>query len=174
MLIPVDKVKSIDDFKDYDTQMLERKLKAIEVAIRSYTHNKFQNRNIRFVATSLDGVINGTTKYLKVGDTLEISKSMNAGLYVITDITETDIVLDKDLYEELDNLVTKIEYPEDVIEGALDILRWDLGMKDKIGIASESLSRHSVTYQSLDSSNTIEGRPSVLFGFCTPYMKARF
>ena len=174
MLIPVEKVKSIDDFKDYDTQMLERKLKAIEVAIRSYTHNKFQNRNIRFVATSLDGVINGTTKYLKVGDTLEISKSMNAGLYVITDITETDIVLDKDLYEELDNLVTKIEYPEDVIEGALDILRWDLGMKDKIGIASESLSRHSVTYQSLDSSNTIEGRPSVLFGFCTPYMKARF
>lgn len=174
MLIPVEKVKSIDDFKNYDEETLERKLKAIEIAIRSYTHNKFQNRNIRFMATSLDGKINGTTKYLKVGDTVEISKSMNSGLYVIKEITESDIVLDKELYEELDNMVTKIEYPEDIIEGALDILRWDLDMKDKIGIASESLSRHSVSYQSLDTNNTIEGRPSVLFGFCNPYMKARF
>lgn len=174
MLIPIEKVKSIDDFAKYDNETLERKLKAIEVAIRSYTHNKFQNRNVRFLATSLDGKINGITKYLKVGDTVEISKTMNSGLYVIKEITDTDIVLDKELYEELDNMVTKIEYPEDIVEGALDILRWDLGMKGKIGIASESLSRHSVTYQNLDSSNTIEGRPAVLFGFCNPYMKARF
>lgn len=174
MLIKTAELKELDDFKDIDEKILERKMIAIEKAIRSYTHNNFQIREIRFKGSSLDNVINGTHQFLKVGDTIQISQSVNDGLYVVEKINDKTVTVDKKLYSTSQNICTLVRYPEDVVEGAIKLLKWDIGKSDKVGIASETLSRHSVSYVNMDANNTINGYPLSLFGFLKPYMKARF
>ncbi|MCF0106689.1 MAG: hypothetical protein HUJ53_08005, partial [Holdemanella sp.] len=71
-------------------------------------------------------------------------------------------------------LVTKVEYPIDVKMGVVGMLKWQLTNGDKTGISSETISRHSVTYFSMDGSNTSIGFPTSLVGYLKPYMKARF
>ena len=66
-----------------------------------------------------------------------------------------------------------IEYPADIKMGVVNLMKWELGRRDKMGIASESLSRHSVSYSDM-TANTIAGYPVALMGFLKPYMKARF
>lgn len=66
------------------------------------------------------------------------------------------------------------EYPPDVKEGVINLLKWEFANRDKVGIKSESISRHSVTYYDQDSNNTVLGYPASLLGFLKPYMKARF
>jgi hypothetical protein len=72
------------------------------------------------------------------------------------------------------NLVTKVEYPADVKLGVVNLLKWDFGNRDKVGIKSETISRHSVTYFDIDSSNQVMGYPVSLLGFLESYKKARF
>lgn len=67
-----------------------------------------------------------------------------------------------------------IEYPADVKMGVVNLMKWELGNRDKVGIASESISRHSVTYVDQTAGNTIAGYPAALMGFLRPYIKARF
>lgn len=174
MLITTKELKSMSDFKDVDEKILERKMKAIEIAIREHTHNNFQNKQIRFITFSLNNKLNGSSPYLKVGDTIEITESINQGLYTIKEINDGSITFNEDIYDSEHNLITKIEYPADIIEGAIGLLKWNLENADKVGIASETLSRHSVSYKTLDGNNTIKGYPAELFGFCNTYMKARF
>ena len=66
------------------------------------------------------------------------------------------------------------EYPMDVKMGAVNLLIWDLDHRDKVGIQSESLSRHSVTYFNLDGTNSESGYPRAMLGFLKPYKRARF
>lgn len=173
MIISLDELKKISKFANYEDAELERELQAIEQAIRSYTNNNFQDRAKRIACSSLNGALQGTSPYFKVGDTLEISQSQNAGLYVIAAISDT-ITLDGELYDEPYNLVTKVIYPADVVVGALSLLDWKLTKSDKVGVQSESISRHSVTYFNLDGDNSIMGYPKSLFGFLKPYRKAKF
>ena len=72
------------------------------------------------------------------------------------------------------DLVTKVEYPANVIQGVVNLLIWDQTNKKKVGIKSETLSRHSVTYYDQDVNNQVMGYPVSLLGFLSPYMKARF
>ena len=178
MLISIKEVKKIDEFSSIPENTLKRKLDAIEQAIRQVANNNFQNRLKRIVASSSDNKLNGTSPYFKKGDTIQISEGINSGLYVIEAIDENTITFDKEIYDSESNLCTKIEYPADVIEGALKVLSWDLKNAEKSGVASESetLSRHSysITYKSYDSTNTIGGYPEELFNFCRNYGKARF
>lgn len=160
-------------FANYSDTELQRELAAVEQAIRSYTNNNFQDRAKRIECSSLNGVLQGTSPYFKVGDTLQISKSNNAGLYVITDIGETT-ALDGELYDEPYNLVTKVVYPADVVAGAISLLDWKFNKSDKVGIQSETISRHSVTYFNMDGDNSIMGYPKSLFGFLKPYKCAKF
>jgi hypothetical protein len=176
MLITAYELKqNYKQFEKIDDGLIFRKLEVIESAIRKHTNNNFQNRNIRFIADVKDNVIQGTNPYLKVGDTIEISDGINKGLHVISTIAET-IETGEELYDSEKNLITKIEYPLEVIEGAIDILDWELVQKgkEKSGIASETISRHSVTYVQRTGDNTINGYPIELFNFCKEYMKARF
>ena len=173
MIISLDELKKMPKFASYDDAILQAEMLAIEQAIRSYTNNNFQDQKKRIVCSSLNGVLQGTSPYFKIGDTLQISKSQNAGLYVIKAIGET-IEVDGVLYDEPSNLVTKIDYPADIVAGALSLLDWKLTKSDKVGVQSESISRHSVTYASYDASNTIMGYPSMLFGFLKPYKCAKF
>ena len=72
------------------------------------------------------------------------------------------------------HLTDQGEYPMDVKMGVVNLLKWDLNMRDKVGVASESISRHSVTYVDQTGINTVMGFPVSLMGFLKPYKKARF
>ena len=102
---------------------------------------------------------------MKVGDTIQISDSLlNNGVYTVKEISDSGIITDSDLIDCQKNLITKVEYPPDVIMGAVNMLKWDLQNRDKVGIQSETISRHSVTYFNMDSDNSIMGYPKSLVG----------
>ena len=170
---------SVEEFKkfiqtDLTDEVLEAKLSALELLVRKYTNNNFQKRQIRFEA-NVTTVIPLTSPYLAAGDTIQISESdYNDGIYTIKSIGENEIILDKPLYPELCVLITKVVYPADVKMGVVNMLDWDINNRDKVGVASETISRHSVTYFNMDGDNSITGYPKSLMGFLRPYMKARF
>lgn len=173
MIATKEKIKERKNLENIDIEVLVSKLSSIETFIRgSYTNNKFQNRNIKYHAKSKDNKLLGSFSYLKVNDTVEIADGVNKGLYVVKAVSDTEITLDKELFEINDNYIIKIEYPLDVVEGCLDILEWNYGPKEKVGIKSETISRHSVTYE--DSANFVDGYPVSLLGFLGPYKNPRF
>lgn len=178
MLIDIDTLKTLyahKNFTAFSDDFLKLKLSAIETSIRKYTNNNFQNRNVKGVFYSHDKKLyrNGATG-LKKGDTVQLySSGVNDGLYVVESVVDSVITLDREIQDRKYNALVKVEYPLDVIDGAVNILEWDLFKSDKTGIASETISRHSVSYQTLDSSNTVDGRPVSLFGFCKDYKRAR-
>ena len=175
MIISVEELMNLPEFKDQDSSVLQSKLEGIEVLIRKYTNNNFQNRNIRFLADSEGSVLNGVSPFMKVGDTIQVTESgVNDGLYIITALTENSVTVNKELFTVDHNLVTKIEYPPAVKAGVINLMKWEVGNRDKVGIKSETISRHSVTYFDLDSNNQVMGYPVSLLGFLELYKKARF
>lgn len=175
MIVSVDKVMKLPEFVGQTESVIAEKLDAVELLIRAYTNNNFQNRYVRFHAASLGNRLLGTSDFLKVGDTVQISQSkVNDGLYAITEIGDDFIRVNKDLYRYSDNLVTKVEYPADVRSSVIDLLKWEVANRSKAGIQSETLSRHSVTYFNQDANNQVMGYPVALLGFLKPYIKARF
>lgn len=175
MIISVEKLISMDEFKSDNKDLLTMKLNAIESLIRSYTNNNFQNRNMRIEAPVKDGVLMGHSSFFKVGDTVQVSQSMvNDGLYVIEELTDTTITVDGDLFDFPLNTVTKVVYPADVQKGVIDLMVWEKENRQKVGIKSETLSRRSVTYYDQDANNQVMGYPVSLLGFLQPYIKARF
>lgn len=66
------------------------------------------------------------------------------------------------------------QYPMDVKMGVVNLMKWENENREKVGVASESISRHSVTYFNMEGDNSIMGYPKSLMGFLKPYMKARF
>lgn len=67
-----------------------------------------------------------------------------------------------------------VEFPPDVKMGAINLLKWEFAFRDKVGIASESISRHSVSYSGVSGNDSIGGYPAALTGFLRRYVKARF
>lgn len=174
MIVSINDVMWMPEFSSMPEAVVRRKLDSIENMIRAYTNNNFQCRAKRFSASALGGNLIGSDTRFSVGDTIQITNSVNNGLYVIVDMENSSTVLNKDLIDCDYNLVTKVEYPSTVVEGAINLLLWEVKNRDKVGIQSETISRHSVTYFSQDSSNQAMGYPISLLGFLKPYMKARF
>ena len=71
-------------------------------------------------------------------------------------------------------LATKVVYPMDVKLGVANMLKWEQSNRDKIGVSSETISRHSVTYFDMTGDNSLMGYPKALLGFLKPYKRARF
>lgn len=171
---------SIADVKKYITtnledSVLEGKLQALELLIRKYTNNNFQKRNIRVVCPVIAQKLYLSTKLLQVGDTIQISEAIyNDGVFNIIEMDEDFVTLNQSLIDESMVMVTKVEYPIDVVMGVVNMLKWDLENREKVGIASETISRHSVTYFNMEGDNSTMGYPKSLLGFLKPYMKARF
>ncbi|MCQ2754841.1 MAG: hypothetical protein MJ231_07320 [bacterium] len=171
MIATIDEIKKNSKLAKIDDNLLENKLKAIETFIRgNYTNNKFYNRHIKFHCNSINNRLLTDNPFLKVGDTIEIAESPNEGLYTIKSIEDGTITLDRYVFDFY-NYVIKVEYPEDVKQGALDMLEWEFGAKEKVGLKSETISRHSVTYE--DSANFVSGYPISILGFLEPYKKMR-
>ena len=166
MIISVDEVKNeISDFKGWSDAKIERKLKAIERTIREHTNNRFQNRNIRYKCPIVAQKLYGVHSALQVGDTVQVTGSQfNDGLYVIKGIEDNLIEVDVALIDESDVMITKVVYPDDVVECALDMLDYELNKPDasKRGIQSETLSRHSITYAQPSDANMEKGYPLIV------------
>ena len=176
MIISVEEARNlIDDFKGWSDEKIQRKLKAIEQTIRAYTNNNFQKRAYRKTADIVSGLFavkEGVT--FKVGDTVEVSESgFNAGLYTVASVTETSFTVEEEIVDEAEVLVTKVEYPDDVIDCALNLMEWEIKNRAKVGIQSETLSRHSVTYFAQDANNQVMGYPVSLLGCLKAYRKCR-
>ena len=62
----------------------------------------------------------------------------------------------------------------DIKMGVVNLMKWELNNRSKVGIQSETISRHSVTYFNMDGDNASMGYPKSLTGFLKPYVKARF
>ena len=74
----------------------------------------------------------------------------------------------------IDRETGRVCYPPDVKLGAINLVRWEFTRRDKTGIASETLSRHSVSYSNDTDNAAGDGYPGSLLGFLKPYMRARF
>lgn len=163
---------------DVPNNVLEARLQALELLIRAYTNNNFQKRAFRAVAVAVaDGnqlLVPGSTPF-KAGDTLEITESeLNAGLVTVSAVSNGAITVMEELYDESGVVLTKVVYPADVKQGVARMLQWQLDNGDKVGVQSETISRHSVTYFDMSGDNSTMGFPKSLLGFLKPYMKARF
>lgn len=154
------------------TDVLTAKLEAIEAVIRAYTNNNFQQRMVRFAGYSEGDRIYGAPQFFAVGDTVQISSTgVNDGLYTVIAVDEDYLELDKELIPIEYNLVTKVKYPADVIQCAVDLFTWKQNMGDKVGIKSETISRHSVTYE--DSATLYMGYPVGILNGLKLHRKAR-
>ena len=173
MILSVNEIKELVKLNGWADVKIERRLEAIEQMIRAYTNNNFQNRNIRGKFEISGGIIYGSTVGFSVKDTIQITESKyNEGLFVIKSITDNSMTVCGNLIDER-VLVTKVEYPIDVIDGVVNLFEWDVNKRGKVGIQSETLSRHSVSYFNMDGENSLMGYPKSLLGFLKPYRKAR-
>ena len=176
MIISVEEAKTLVDVGGMTDAKLLRKLKAIEQTIRAYTNNNFQKRAYRVTADIVGGQFVALASVpFNIGDTVQVSESaLNEGLFTVASISDTIMSVEEDVTDEEKILVTKIVYPDDVVDCALNLLEWEIRSRDKVGIQSETLSRHSVTYFNMDGDNSLMGYPKSLLGGLKAYKKARF
>lgn len=172
MIITVTDLKKQVDCGNTTDDLITARLETIEAVIRAYTHNNFQQRGVRFSGRSSGMKVYGAPQYIDIGDTVQISCSVvNDGIYTVTEVGADYVQMDKFLYTTDSNMVTKIKYPADVVQCAVDLYRWKQSMGDKVGIKSETLSRHSVTYE--DSTTLFMGYPVGILNGLILHMKAR-
>ncbi len=176
MIIPIEQIIALPEFANMDEAELQRKLDAVEDMVRAYTYNNFQNRHIRFTGQSYKDKVYGEPLYFHKGDTVQITHTdVNDGLYVLKEVTDDYVRVDRKLEnQECGVRVTKVEYPKAVQDGVLSMLKWEVANRENVGVKSETISRHSVTYYDQDANNTVMGYPVSLLGFLQPYMKARW
>ena len=171
MIIGIEDLKVVNELSTIPDEQLIAMSEGIEDFVRRYTNNNFANRNITFNTPSHNGKLDTVSPLFRVGDTVLISKSAyNDGVYVIENMDGT---LNRELFESDNNKVTLVQYPPAIKSGVIKLLKYDVQLADKLGISSESISRHSVTY-SQPSNDAVNGYPSYLMSFLKPYMKARF
>lgn len=175
MLMTVAELRQFVDTDETD-QALEARLQALELLIRAYTNNNFQRRGYRYKADITGSDFMGdTVPPFMAGDTVQVTESpLNAGLYTVKSVAGNSFSVADQLQAESNVLCTKVGYPADVKMGAVNMMKWELNSREKVGISSETISRHSVTYFDLGADNSIMGYPKALLGFLRPYMKARF
>lgn len=171
MIITVEELKKVSELSSVPDEQLTVMCEGIEDFIRQYSNNNFIVKNVTFNTPSMNGKLETVSPLFKVGDTVLISNSKyNNGVYVLTAIDGT---LDKELFDDENNKVTLVKYPPAIKLGVVKLLQYNAKMDDKVGISSESLSRHSVSYAQ-PSNDSIGGYPASMMSFLKPYMKARF
>lgn len=175
MIITVEELRQYISTDEGD-QALEGRLRALELLIRGHTHNNFQVRGTGRIADVVGGTfaVEVAPDY-EAGDTVQITGSdKNAGLYTVKAVNGETFTVNEKTRDEIDVYVTRVNYPDDVKMGVVELLRYDLKRRGKADIQSETVSRHSVTYKEQDASNTVKGYPLHLMGFLDIYMKAQF
>ena len=176
MLMTMDELRTHLE-TDADDALLAAKLRGFELLIRAYTNNNFQLRACRWTGDIVGRTFLGDALVpFSTGDTVEVSLSLlNNGLYTVESADDLAFtVAERGLKDEIDVTATLVRYPDDVKMGVINLLKWEMENRDKVGVASETISRHAVTYFDLTGENAVMGFPRALMGFLTPYIKARF
>lgn len=171
---------SVENAKNYvpnkSDQELELMLQALEQNIRNYTNNRFHQKPLKRIhADVIAGVFIAASVPFSVGDTIHVTKGEEAtdcGVYTIKEIQGDTFTVKEDVDDFANIKVTKVKYGADIKLGVINLLKWEADRK--VGIQSETISRHSVTYFNMDGDNSTMGYPKSLLGFLKPYMKARF
>lgn len=160
-------------------------LDAFEQAVRTLTNNNFQQTHIRARDLEFsDGdkitIHFSYTSGIKVGDTIEVNYSRyNDGLYVIKSFTDNIITVEtpsRPFFDEVnrDAIATLVMYPADIVKGVKKLIEYDVKMASKVGIKSETISRMSVTYYDVNSTENVDGYPAALLSFLKKYKKMRW
>lgn len=176
MIISVDELKKRIT-TDLEDSVLEARLQALELQIRNYTNNRFlKTPYVRINADVLEGLFISDSVPFKVGDTVQVSVGDNAidcGIYTIKEVLDGGFTVNEDVDDIANTTVSLVHYKADVKNGVVELLDWKLKNSDKIGIQSETISRHSQTFDrgSIDGNF---GVPRDLLGFLKPYKKASF
>lgn len=174
MIISVEKAKELVSFPDgWTDEKIKMKLLAVEQTIRAYTNNNFQNRGFRVQADIAAGVFMSESLIpFSVDDTVQVSESRyNNGLFVVSEANDATFMVNEDTRDEDDVLITKVDYPADVVDCCVNLMEWEVKNRGKVGIKSETLSRHSVTYE--DSASMFRGYPKGILSAVSHYRKVR-
>lgn len=167
---------SVNELKEFITPtvsdaVLKARLDSIETSIRNMTHNRFQDKRFRALGNIKNGVILTCEGLFEQGDTITIDDDLR----VIVAVNGGELICDEPLVDRTNALITKVVYPKDIKMGVVDVISWILANPStKAGIASETLSRHSVSYQGNTEFDSSIGCPVRLLSFINQYKKARF
>lgn len=171
----------LDTARVFKVDVTQEELNGLEEAIRAYTSNNFQVRNVRLedvVFTSSLITSPDSTLGFKEGNTIQVSNDKyNNGLYVIKAVEDNRLTFETDSFiphKATDTLVTLVKYPADILFGVQKTLKYSAKMDDKIGVKSESISRMSKTYYDVNATENIEGYPAALMTFLNKYKKLRW
>jgi len=174
-------IMTVAEFKqhvetDVPDAVLEARLRAVEEFIHNHTNNHFTVRGMGRICDVVGGMfITEALQPYAVGDTLHISGSdKNDGLYTVKGAEDSVFTVNEKTRDEIDVYVRLVEYPADVKMGAVELVKYDICRREKVGISAERISRHEVNYHAVDATNTVQGYPQHLMGFLDGYMKARF
>lgn len=174
MILSVEQAKDLITFPDgWSDAKIKMKLLAVEQTIRAYTNNNFQDRDYRRTADIVGGlfIVEALTPF-DIGDTVQISETaLNKGLFTVSAVDDSTFTVEESVKDESDVLVTKIVYPADVVDCCLNLMEWEIKNRGKVGIKSETLSRHSVTYE--DSASMFRGYPKGILNAVNHYRKVR-
>lgn len=183
MIISVDELRKFVT-TDMEDAVLEARLQALELSIRKYTNNNFQQIAFRRVCDIVGGLfLDEALTPFEVGETVQISCSgFNNGIYTIVEADDSTFRVEGKVYDERNVMVTKVVYPADVKMGVVDIIKWQLRNEaqntgEVKTVQSETLSRHSVTYAQDSTESDIDERfgcPRKYMAFLKAYRKARF
>ena len=173
MILTVADLKGRVDCGTTADGLITAQLEAIEAVIRAYTNNNFQARGVRLCGPSQGRRVYGSPLFFTAGDTVQITSDggINDGLYQVVEVAADGLQLDRDLQRIGKNLVTQVRYPADVAQCAVDLYRWKQDRGDKVGVKSETISRHSVTYE--DSATLYMGYPVGILNGLKLHKKAR-
>lgn len=170
MLMTVEHLRKFVDTETPD-ELLAAYLAALESAIRQETHNTFTVRNFCHKTAIQNSTMLTPSLRILAGDTVQIGDR----LYTVG----TDGKLSPELPDTDCAAVHRVVYPPDVVMGCVDIMRYKLSKTansapEMAGIASETISRHSVTFSGEDAYSGVLGVPARLTKFLDRYRKARF
>lgn len=173
MIIAVEKFKELVKTDIADSE-LKAKLSALETAIRKYTNNNFVVRGTEDLFEIREGEVIASPFSYEIGDSVMIfSDFYRDEVFTIERIEGDKITLNRQLRFDGDFTGMLVKYPDDIVMGVINLMKWDISQREKIGIKSESISRWNVTYFDLEQNSKL-GYPTSLLGFLKPHIKARF
>lgn len=173
MLMAVSDLRKLIDTDEDDLKLMMR-LNGVEQSIRAYTNNNFVKLNTVQKMHIENGILRTENDVFRVDDTVEFFHTeYSDGLYVIVEKLESCTYRVSPECMDCVGTVGLVKYPDDVLMGALSMITYDIASVGREDVASESISRHSVSYVTHGASNTIMGYPIKLTSFLKPYRKMK-
>ena len=173
MLISIEELRKIVETDESDYALSVR-LSAIEAKIRTYSNNHFMVKGTTVAVTIKDGAVICNPGIFRPGQTVELMHTKASdGVYTLICRTNDGFRLAGDLLDGDAGTMTLVRYPQDVVMGAVDMLQYDKSIEGLENVASESISRHSVTYRNPESAASLMGYPMHVISFLKPYRRAK-